>query len=357
MLALGETFPVPRHLVKSRGEKWAEPSGFVSNGAFTLEVGEDGESWVLRRNPGYGGRFRGNVERVEITLLKERTEGVWNPTPQIMALYDADQNDFAAPFSPGAHTARQRHAQEEVSWPAMLSFGLVLNCRRAPFNDPRVRRALGLGMDRGMLVELAWGEEAIPASGGLVPPGIPGHSPGIGLGFDPEAARHLLGEAGFAGGEHLPSITFLHPMNQACHAIARNLTEQWQKTLGIRIQGRPLPYSAYTERVQAGEYDLALEGWMADYPDPDSFLRVYVSSHASLEWSDGYAQLVREAARMHDQRTRLEMYARADRLICQQAVYIPLVYGTGRAFIKPWIRRERKWYSRGFWKDVIIDPH
>ena len=51
------------------------------------------------------------------------------------------------------------------------------------------------------------------------------------------------------------------------------------------------------------------------------------------------------------------MYARADRLICQQAVFLPLVYGTGRAFIKPWIRRERKWYSRGFWKDVIIDPH
>ena len=190
---VGPTFPVPRHIVESRGEKWAEPSSFVSNGAFTLELGGDSESWVLRRNPGYGGRFRGNVERIEITLLKESTEGVWNPSPQIMALYDADQIDFASPFFPGAQTARRHHPQEEVSWPAMHVFGLVLNWRRPPFDDPRVRRALGIGLDRCLLVELTFGEEAAPADGGLVPPGLPGHSPGIGLAHDPDEAPSPLG--------------------------------------------------------------------------------------------------------------------------------------------------------------------
>ena len=88
--------------------------------------------------------------------------------------------------------------------------------------------------------------------------------------------RHLLAEAGFAGGERFPPIRFLHPMNQDSHDTSRNLTEQWQKTLGIQICPCPSPYPVYAERLRAGEYDLALAGWMADYPDPDSFLRVYV---------------------------------------------------------------------------------
>ena len=79
---------------------------------------------------------------------------------------------------------------------------------------------------------------------------------------------------------------------------------------------------------------------------------------ARLEWSEEYAKLVTQAARPLDQKTRFELYARADRMICEQAIILPVAYNTACALMKPWIRREPKWYARGgCWKDVIIDPH
>lgn len=68
-----------------------------------------------------------------------------------------------------------------------------------------------------------------------------------------------------------------------------------------------------------------------------------------------------EAARTADPGDRLALYAQADRRLMQLAIYIPTTYGLGRAFLKPWVRREPRWYHRtgcyGCWKDVIIDPH
>jgi len=112
------------------------------------------------------------------------------------------------------------------------------------------------------------------------------------------------------------------------------------------------------DRIRAQEYDLHVNCWIADYPDPDTFLRAALANNDSLEWSEEYTRLVSEAAQLLDQKTRFELYARADRMLCEQAMILPVFYYLCRAYMKPWIRREPKWFARGgCWKDVIIDPH
>ncbi len=283
LLALPTAFPVPRHVVEAYGDKWTEAPHFVSNGPFRLEARASGEPWVLGLRPDYPGRVRGNVEQVEIVRLREGTHEIWDPVGQSMSLYEQGRIDVAQTnflgVEPGAPAIRPRGSRLAVArhlllWP---------NWRRRPLDDPRVRQALGLGMDRSLVVALTYGEAAIPADGGFVARGVPGHSPGIGLSFDPDQARRLLSEAGFPGGRGFPPICLLHSMAQQNHDLARNLTEQWQQALGIRIETCGVDYYTYMDRIRAREYDLFVICWTADYPDPDTFLGEH--SPATARWS------------------------------------------------------------------------
>ena len=100
-----------------------------------------------------------------------------------------------------------------------------------------------------------------------MPPGLPGHTPGLALLHDPVRARRLLVEAGYPGGRDFPAVLFF-PF-QKLIPEGEELRRQWSASLGI-------------ETALASESRLAymvLLGWEADYPDPDSLLRVAVQDH------------------------------------------------------------------------------
>jgi ABC-type oligopeptide transport system substrate-binding subunit/predicted Ser/Thr protein kinase len=359
MLAAPQYFPLPRHIVGAGHGRWADGAEYVGNGAFRLVSGGEGETWTLRRNPGYQGRFRGNVEQVDIHMRSEHGEGAWESGPEILSQYEAGSLDIAIlPFA-DARRAKLHHSGQEVSWPGLAVYFVALNWRRAPLGDLRVRRAFGLGLDRSLLMALTYGDDTEPAAGGLVPPGLAGHSAGIGLSYDLREARRLLAEAGFAGGRGFPTLTVLHALKQERHDLACNLIDLWKEALGVQVQGCPAPQRELHERLQGGDYDMAILGWIADYPDPESFLRVLVSEYQSLQFDAEYASLVDQAGRTLDLRTRMALYARADRRLSDLAVFLPIFYGKGRSLVKPWIRREPKWWYHlgACWKDVIINPH
>jgi len=358
MLASLPAFPVPRHVVEARGDQWTEPAYFVSNGPFRLASWQPGTGCELKRNARYVGRFRGNLDAVEVTLLSEPAEGVWNPGPYVMQKYVGGLIDYASYSHQEFQKARQRVPGDLVSWPMPITLSVCFNLQGPPFDDARLRRALVHAVDRQLMVDVAYGGEAIPATGGLIPPGVPGHASGIGLVFDPPLARRLLAEAGYPGGSPFEPLTLIHPMNQECTDLARNLRDQWRANLGIQVEGKSLPWPELSERCRFSHPAMAIGGWTPEYPDPDSYMRVYLDGMRMLGWNEEYKRLVREAGRSTDQPARLAMYAQADRLLCEQAALMPLIYGQGKAFVKPWIRRVPKWLNRGgCWKDVIIDPH
>ena len=98
-------------------------------------------------------------------------------------------------------------------------------------------------------------------------------------------------------------------------------------------------------------------GWGADYPDPDSFLRVGVRNHFPRWRNDKYDQMLEEAQRTLDQPERIRVYQEADEFLIEEAVVIPIVYGVMDYLVKPWamlpLRRHEEWN----FKDIIIEPH
>jgi len=349
------TCPVPRHVVEAHGEAWTEADHLVTNGPFRLVSWQRERRVVLARNPRYHGRFTGNVQRVELYLLV---------TPQAKAakleMYEQDGLDIISFWwgLPPAKMERTRlqHAGEHVSAPQLYTRYLGFNTALPPFNHPQVRRAFAHAIDRETLANVLMRGYATPATGGFVPPGMPGHTPGIGLKYDPERARYLLAQAGYPMGRGFPHVDWL--MHRGTGSLADYLQAQWRTVLGITISRQTVTWETYLERLFAQPPQMFFWGCLADYPDPDYFLRLGDHRRLTRWQSRSYDDLVEQARRVMNQAERMKMYREADMMLIERAPLIPLVYSRRDVLLKPWVQAYPtsafKWW---FWKDVVMARH
>ncbi len=349
LLANAVTFPVPRHVVELHGKAWAEPENILTCGPFRLESWQPGEQMTLVRNPDYHGRFTGNLEGVELLLSD------LEPAARL-EMYEEDQLDVVDVTAFEVDRIQQRYAGEYRKVPRLITMYLQFDVSRPPFDDVRVRRAFVLATDREALVKAAR-PDCFPATGGFVPPGMPGHSPGIGLPYDPEQARQLLADAGYPDGQGFPVVECLTLPDRV--DIAENLQAQWRENLGVKIKWEMMERHAFLARLDEHVPHLFILGWRADYPDPDNFLRARIGDMQRQRWrNEGYDSLVKQAQRSLDQGERIRLYGEAERILAEEAPIMPIFHRSTRLLVKPWVTRFpttglREW----FFKDVIIEPH
>jgi oligopeptide transport system substrate-binding protein len=356
LMAYEGTCPVPRHVVETHGEAWTEMGNIVTNGPFKLEAWQQGVSMILSRNPDYHGRFTGNVQRVELFFLSSE------PSARL-AMYEADGLD-CLDLSSSLHLekdrVRQRHAREYVSLPELNNFHLGFDVSRPPFDDRRVRRAFVLATDRETLADVVLNGYYFPATGGFVPPGMPGHSPGIALPYDPEQARRLLAEAGYPNGRGFPDVECLTIPGPSAETMNEYLQTQWHENLGIEIVKPTAPIDSWKmlyDRLDREPPHIFYIGWLADYADPDNFLRVGFPWKWTGWRHETYEKLVEEAGRLTDQAERMKLYGQADRILVEEAPIMTLAYRREHLLVKPWVRKYPASATRRvFWKDVIIEP-
>ncbi len=351
---LARMYPVPRHVVEAHGEAWTESGNLVTNGPYRLEHWEPGRLMIFAHNLEYHGQFSGNVERVELSFtptLESRNE---------VELYEAHEIDVVVPPEAEIVSRRQRYAGEYVTGPELSNYCQLFDASRPPFDDRRVRQALVMAVDKGALTDTLFGGHIPPASGGFAPPGMPGHSPGIGLPYDPERARQLLAEAGYPGGRGFPTVEGLTRCGPS-ELMAEHQRVQWRQRLGIVVTWEAVDWKVLRERHFLGALpQMSHSGWIADYPDPDSFMRVIAAdAQIRLKWQhEEYDRLVERARRVMDHVQRMELYRQADRILIEEASIAPMWYGRSHLPVKPWVRRfPRSAIREWFWKDVVLEPH
>lgn len=227
---------------------------------------------------------------------------------------------------------------------------------RPPFDDAQVRRAFVLATDREWHGDVVLRGYHVPATGGFVPPKMPGHSPGIGLPYDSDQARRLMAEAGYPGGHGFPLVSLLVSDFRARES--EYLVAYWRGNLGVEVGREVIERAISSEILATVRPGLFFNGWTADYSDPDSFLRVCVQSTLPGWCNETYERLAAEARRATDQAERMRLYRRADRILVEEAAIMPLAYSRMHLLVKPWVKRYPISVMKGwFWKDVIIEPH
>ena len=341
LLTHAATFPLPRWVVEGKRQPWTDTENLVTNGPFRLEAWAPGDKIILTRNPYYSGLFPGNVERVEAPTIAQY--------PKTLEAFDRGSLDGVSLINadPGTiNHLKATYRREFRITPMLSTLYIAFRADHPPFDDARVRRAFIHSIDRSALLSQSGSAHLEPAQGGFLPPGMPGHSPSIGLSVDVQAAQRLLEEAGYPRGDGLPQISFLYSGDPAGNPIASNLHQQWRDVLGVAVKVQGLAWSEFMNRQESDPPHIAINGWQADYHDPDSMLRILFHSREGvndIRWSNHrFDSLIEEAAQIADRKIRIELYQEADRiLVASEAIVMPLTYGLGRQLTKPYVRIPR----------------
>ena len=203
---------------------------------------------------------------------------------------------------------------------------LGFDTSRPPFDDVRVRRAVGAAVDWGRITTLGTVGGQTPADS-LVPPGIPGRSDRGWLpAHDPAAARQLLADAGYPGGQGFPTITFGAGGLQFAEAIAADL----QRELGISV--RVEDASDHFSRLSTDPPAMWELGWIADYPGPNDFLGVLLGTGSSSNpgtWSSAaFDGAIADALATRDPGAAETAFERALAVVQSDVPAVPLAYSS-----------------------------
>lgn len=324
------TFPMREDVVKKWGEKWTEPGNIVTCGPYRLQEWRHEYRIVLDRNPGYFGPKPG-LDRIIFYMVAEQSTD--------LSLYQTGDLDAVEPL-PSYAVPFYEKSPEYTHFPYFGSYYYGFNVKKPPVNDPRVRAALAMSIDRQQIPEFLK-QHQIP-NPTFIPIGMEFANPKLGRDFNPAEAQKLLAEAGYPRAEDLPVIGISYNTLEDHKLIAEFVQQQWKQNLGIRVELRNMEWKVFLKELQLDPPQVFRMGWIADYPDPDSFLTVFLSNSGNnyTRWaSPEYDDLVQRAAVETAPQARQELYNRAQQLLCQKdAAIIPLYTYSINLLVKPWVK-------------------
>lgn len=329
-LAYPVAFVVDKDNVAQGPEWWRRPNG---TGPFKLKEWRPGEWLILEANT----RYHLGPPKLERVIYR-----LWGGIPMVM--YEKGEIDVASVSLAGIERAtdpagpfyRELRVVPEFS----LSY-LGFNLTRPPFDDPAVRRAFALSVDRDRLIRIFLKNMASRADG-ILPPGFPGYNPELKpIPYDPEEARRLLASSKY--GVSLPTITvtIAGEGGGVPHYLLAMLL-QWRENLGVDFRIREINPEAYFYKLKEEKDDIFALGWIADYPDPQNFLDVLFHSE-SPENFGGYSnpeldRLLEQARVERDREKRLALYNRIEEMVMEDMPILPLWFGRSYILVKPYVK-------------------
>jgi oligopeptide transport system substrate-binding protein len=347
---LANAIPVPKHVAMTQGESWATWENIVTNGPFMPGSFQPDEPILLVRNPDYHGRFPGNLEQAQITVSEYRRQADEFTQARLKQYRKGNIDIFA--FGEKISQVRNHHADEYHSEPMPGLWFFALDPSRPPFDDSRVRRAFAHALDKGKMAEEIPQAYIYPANGGFIPPGIPGHSPGIAIPFDPTRARQLLADAGYPGGQGFPALQMVWV---AENKKIESLLAQWRENLNVDVSLEVMQYEEAIAEIRKRQiYHM---GWRASILDPDNFLRVCIREGLPAWEHDAYDKLIQKANDTLDQEERIQLYQSADKILVEEAVALPIDYAQAHFLVKPWVKIPVGRIEYTLLKDIVIEPH
>lgn len=324
------TFPIRKDVIEKWGDKWTDPSHIQTLGPYKLKVWEHDKSMVLERFDDYWGE-KAKIKNVLIYMINEFSTA--------LNLVDSGKLDFQ----------QELPAKELPIWSkkpgfrqtgSLSSYYYGFNTRKPPFNDVRVRRAFVHAVDRKQITDLLAAGHA-PLTG-WIPAGMFGYENERGLKYDPEAAAKILDEAGFKDRSKFPRVTLAFNTNENHQRIAENVQAQIKKNLGIEVQISNEEWKTYLSRVRTDPPNIYRMGWLADYPDPSTFVNLVTSFSENnyTGWgSKKYDELASEGSRTLDKDKRKAIYSELQKILTEEeAPVLPIYTGVRQLMLSTRIK-------------------
>ena len=336
-----------------RGTRWSYEGNLVSNGPFKLDEWKINRHITVTRNLHYWDNdnvaLNGIVFKpVENTVTEERMfrAGQLHVTSNV----PADK----------ISTYRKSNSTELKIAPYLGTYFYRLNIKTPQLQDRRVRRALGMAIDREKLVENITKGGQIPAYT-MTPPGTMGYYPTSTLAFDPEGAKNLLSEAGYPNGEGFPAIEILYNTNEGHRKIAVALQEMWKDYLNVDIKLLNQEWKVYLATESAGDYQISRGGWIGDYVDPNNFLDMFLCGGGNNRtgWcNEEYDRLILEVApSQSSHEERLAVFQQAETMLLDDMPIIPVYTYTSVKLVDSSVENlDGNILNQAMYKDIYLSP-
>lgn len=335
LLGFYPLFPVKQECVERYGApEWTEPANIVCNGPFIPEFRRLRDRTRVVKNPLYWNRDAVRIKSVDFLPIES--------TFTALNLYLTGQVDWINDIPPPAlrELLKEKPPRADLNpQPFLATYFYLLNTTRKPLDDVRVRRALSLAMDRDELVRLLAGGERPALS--LVPPVLPDYDPPWCPPFDVEEARRLLAEAGYPGGRGFPVFEISYNTHETHQMIGQWVRKQWQRNLGIRVRTRNEEFATLLSNQRSLNFDVSRLAWVGDYPDPNTYLNMYITGGDNNRTgfsSAEYDRLIEGAAREPDAARRLTMLHDAERILMDELPILPFYFYVSKNLVKPHVR-------------------
>ncbi|MEH4567017.1 ABC transporter substrate-binding protein [Klebsiella oxytoca] len=336
MLAHPSLVPLDKVLISRYGDKWTKPEHMVTSGPYKLSQWVVNERIVAERNPRYWDNAHTVINKVTYLPISSEAADINR--------YKAGEIDivYTVPINQFAQLKKTLGEQLNVS-PQLATYYYQFNTTRPPFNDPRVRRALNMALDKEIIAEKVLGQGQRPAWLVSQPDigGVKLHNPEYASWSRDKRiaeAKKLLSEAGY-NETHPLVFNLLYNTSESHQRIAIAASSMWKKNLGVEAKLQNQEWKTMLDTMHTHNFDAVRYAWIADYDDAATFLNTFRTgdSENTTQYSNpAYDEALRNAAKASDTAARGQFYQQAEDLLGQDVPAIPVYHYVRTHLVKPW---------------------
>ncbi len=362
LAAFATLSPVQQATIDANGDAWATSAEtYISNGPFYVSEWVPSSYIMMSKNPNYWNADAIKLDGIKFNLIEDSNAAYSAyQTGEVLFIKDVPTEEIPTlSGNPDFYVD-----------PIIGTYYLSVNCNKEPFNDPAVRKALSLAIDReyvaGTLMQGTYsaasnfmGPGWIDTDGTQFMDNANGGAPYIDT-ANYEAnlaeAKQILADAGYPDGEGLPSITY--STNDAGYhkVVAEYLQQAWGE-LGVDLNVDIVEWASFTPMRRNGDYDASRNGWVGDYSDPSNMLDLLYSTNGNNDgkFSNADYDAAMELSRTTlDAAERSEALHKAEDILMEETACIPVAY-----YNDFWLQSDKitgSWHSPyGYWYFMYAD--
>ena len=350
LCAFPALLPVREDIIEEKGDQWTfDVDSYVTNGAYKMTEWTHNSEIVVAKNDKYYDVDNLGPDTITFKLMDDQNA--------MLSGFKSGELDFIEDVPQAEITSLVASGDLKIL-DYIGTYYVCFNNEQEPFNDPRVREAFTLAVDRTYIVEKVTQQGQIEA-GGYVPYGVYDAEGATGDDFrtvggdyygptdadyeaNCEKAKELLAEAGYPDGEGFPVVEYLYNTSDAHKAVAEALQYMWEDVLGVTVTLNNQEWAAFVETRKNGDYSIARNGWIADYNDPMTFLDMFETGGGNndAKYSNAdYDALLDQIRGTFDQTERMDLMHQAEDLLMGQDYGVcPLYFYTQKYMLADGIK-------------------
>lgn len=328
--------PSPRHKIEELGNNWTKPGQFVSNGAYTLAEWLPGTRLTLKKNP-----YFYDAENVKIDTVN------FYPTQNLNTVFNrfrAGELDAVLNFPPEQMDWIKENMAEELRIsPTLGLYYFLINTKKPPFDDVRVRKALALAFDRDTLIDRLLDTGVVPAYS-FVSPVVDDYEVAkasiadMSMNDRMAEAKRLMAEAGY-GSDNPITFELAYDTLEENRKIASAMRAMW-KTIDVNAELMDTEFRNLNRKARTRDFDVMRWAWFSPFNDASGYLNLLRSNDPSnfVGYDNPeFDALMNEANSISDQDKRNDLMHRAEEILMEDYAILPVYHYVSRRLVKTYI--------------------